>query len=346
MRDRISRISHPTKVDNHRVQIVLDLVEIAVIRIRDLSRDFALANALDVLSGDIQRTDDRIKRVVHPLHNLAIAALEFGGITARGKLAFDRGFGQCVGFGNQTAQCVERGLKRWRNFVLRVLGCDLSAEIADGDLLHRADDDVLQIVGKLIQGVGKDADFVAAVHFQTRAKAPFAQFLEHGYAFRQRTSDAPGDHQAQPQCEQYADDAPCDLDGLVAPDFLIRITVEFLGDLHLHVNQILQRIVNRDAGVVRRAIAHTCQSRFFVSRLEIFENLGNHLLVSCPLGIEFDQSIFFCLHQIRRAIIFDLFVHFDNVTRDLGFECGAVLGIEVKLVHVRADVVHGDLGAR
>ena len=74
------------------VQVVLDLVEVAVVGVGDLGRDVALGDAVHVLGGDVQRADHRVQRLVDALDDLAVVALVLGGIGAGGQLAFHGAF--------------------------------------------------------------------------------------------------------------------------------------------------------------------------------------------------------------------------------------------------------------
>ncbi len=73
------------------VQVVLDLVEVAVVVVGDLGRNVALRDPVNVLSGNIERADDRIQRGVYAIDDLTVIALMLGGVGASGQLAFDGG---------------------------------------------------------------------------------------------------------------------------------------------------------------------------------------------------------------------------------------------------------------
>ena len=66
------------------IEVVLDGVEITVVRIGDLGRDVALRDAVDVIGGDIQRPDDRIEGVIDALDDALEVALVLAGIGAGG----------------------------------------------------------------------------------------------------------------------------------------------------------------------------------------------------------------------------------------------------------------------
>ena len=67
------------RVDAH-VEIILDLIKIAVIAIGDLGRDVALGYPVNVLRGYVQRPDHRIQRVVKPFDNLTEITAVLGNV--------------------------------------------------------------------------------------------------------------------------------------------------------------------------------------------------------------------------------------------------------------------------
>ena len=73
------------------VEVVLDLVEVAVVGVGDLGRDVALGDPVDVVGGHVQRADDGVEGLVDALDDLAEVALVLGGVGAGGELAFDGG---------------------------------------------------------------------------------------------------------------------------------------------------------------------------------------------------------------------------------------------------------------
>jgi len=84
--------------DDERVQIVLDGVELAMIGVGDLRWHIALADAIHIIAGDIERCDHRIQNGVHPAHDVGIRALELVLVAALGQLSFLRCFGQAGQF--------------------------------------------------------------------------------------------------------------------------------------------------------------------------------------------------------------------------------------------------------
>ena len=72
------------------VQVVLDLVEIAVVIVGNLRRDIALGNAVHVFGGHIQGSDHCVQRAVDAFNDLAVFALVLRGVGARRQFAFHR----------------------------------------------------------------------------------------------------------------------------------------------------------------------------------------------------------------------------------------------------------------
>jgi len=76
-----------------QIEVVLDGVKVAVVRIGDLGRDVAFGNIVHVISGNVQRPNHRIQRFIDPFDDLAEIALVFGRIGACGQTTFDSGYG-------------------------------------------------------------------------------------------------------------------------------------------------------------------------------------------------------------------------------------------------------------
>ncbi len=53
------------------IQVILDLIEVAIVRIGNLRRNIALRYAVHILSCHIQRTNNRVKSCIYPFNNLA-----------------------------------------------------------------------------------------------------------------------------------------------------------------------------------------------------------------------------------------------------------------------------------
>ena len=76
------------------VEVVLDGVEIAVVGVGDFGGNIALADAVDITGGDVERADDGIEGVIDTLDDLAEVALVFCCVGAGGELAVHGGFGE------------------------------------------------------------------------------------------------------------------------------------------------------------------------------------------------------------------------------------------------------------
>ena len=71
---------------DQRVQVVLDGVEFAVVGVGDLRRKVALADAVHIVGGDIERRDDGVENGVYAAHDVGIGALELIRVAALGSL--------------------------------------------------------------------------------------------------------------------------------------------------------------------------------------------------------------------------------------------------------------------
>ena len=69
------------------VQVVLDLVEVAVVVVGDLRRDVALADPVHIFGSHVDRPDEGVDQVVDAADQLAPAAGELGRVAACRKLA-------------------------------------------------------------------------------------------------------------------------------------------------------------------------------------------------------------------------------------------------------------------
>ena len=65
-------------VDAH-VEVVLDLVEVALVSVGDLGRDIAFRDAVHVLGRHVQGLDDRVQHPIETLHDGTVATLEHVG---------------------------------------------------------------------------------------------------------------------------------------------------------------------------------------------------------------------------------------------------------------------------
>ena len=72
------------------VQVVLDLVEVAVVIVGDLRRDVPLGNPVDIFGCHVERSDDRIQRLVDAFDDLAEVTAMFGRIGTGIQFSFHR----------------------------------------------------------------------------------------------------------------------------------------------------------------------------------------------------------------------------------------------------------------
>ena len=76
------------------IEVILDGVEIAVVVVGDLRGNIARGNAIDVVGGHVQRSDDGVQRVVHALNDLAVVALMLVRVGTGRKLSLDARLGK------------------------------------------------------------------------------------------------------------------------------------------------------------------------------------------------------------------------------------------------------------
>src|SRR5512145_1858104 len=76
---------------NALIEVVLDFIEITVVAVGDFRRNIAFGDPVDVFGGDVERTDDGVKRIVHAGDDFLEVSLMFAGIGAGGQLSFHGG---------------------------------------------------------------------------------------------------------------------------------------------------------------------------------------------------------------------------------------------------------------
>ncbi len=92
---------------NALVQVVLDLVEVALIRLGNPGRVVPLGDAVHILGSHVQRPDHRIQGVVDPGDDLFEVALVLAGIGPGGEFARHRRLGEHAGVGHQGTDGVD-----------------------------------------------------------------------------------------------------------------------------------------------------------------------------------------------------------------------------------------------
>ncbi len=100
------------------IQVVFDLIEVALVVVRDSRRDVALADPVDVARRDVERADHGVQRPVDPLDDLAVDTLEGGGVPAGGQTPLHRGEGQLVRFLRHRTDRLDHALQRLAQDVL------------------------------------------------------------------------------------------------------------------------------------------------------------------------------------------------------------------------------------
>ncbi len=184
------------------VEVVLDLVEVAVVFVGDLGGDIALGDAVHIAGGHIEGADDGIQAVIHALYDLPVVALVLGGVGAGGQLAFDGGLVEHGGISDQRLQVGADLLQGRVDLVLGISSYPVTAQVALGDLLQ-ASHDALEVVCEAVHGLGQVADLIGALHLEARAQVALGHLLHHLHALAQGAGDGLGEDPADAHGEDY-----------------------------------------------------------------------------------------------------------------------------------------------
>ena len=114
------------------VQVVLQRVEVAVVRVGDLGRNIAARDVVHILGGHVQRANHRIQRVVHALHDLLVFAMVLRGVGTGGQLALHGRLGQPGGFAAHGLDGAHRFVQRQQHLphFIAGRGVNLHIEVA------------------------------------------------------------------------------------------------------------------------------------------------------------------------------------------------------------------------
>ncbi len=143
------------------IEVVLDFIEVAVVRIGDLLGDVALRDSIYVLGRHVQRTDDRIQCSIHTFDDGAEVALVLAGIGTSSQSARHSRFRQHVRIGDQRLDRVNALIEIVLDGVeVAVIGIgDLLWNVAFGNPIHAlgghgegANDGVERVVNALHDG--------------------------------------------------------------------------------------------------------------------------------------------------------------------------------------------------
>ena len=128
------------------VEVVLDLVEVAVVAVGDAGRDVALGDAVDVLGGHVEGPDDRVEGVVDALDDAEVVALVLGGVGAGCELALHGGHAEHVGVCDERVDGVDAAVEVVLDGVeVTVVGVgDLRGDVSLGD--------AIDVVGGHVEG--------------------------------------------------------------------------------------------------------------------------------------------------------------------------------------------------
>ena len=121
-----------------RVQVVLDVIEIAVVGIRDLLRNVPMADTIHVVRRHVERPDDRVQRCVHAFHDLAEIPLVFGRIRPCRQFAVHRRAGEHVRIGDHGVDRFDAHVQVVLDVIeIAVVGIrDLLRNISPADAIH------------------------------------------------------------------------------------------------------------------------------------------------------------------------------------------------------------------
>ena len=144
------------------VQVVLDLVEVAVVLVGDLRRDVALRDPVHVLGSHVQRADHGVERLVDAGDDLLVPALELFGVAARCEFALHGSLGQHLRFADQSAQRFHNLNERLAKRVLFGGSLHLNAHITSRDLLRQCGA-ILSHFGHGAEGSSQPTQFVLGV---------------------------------------------------------------------------------------------------------------------------------------------------------------------------------------
>ena len=137
------------------VQVILDLIKITIIGISYLRRNVAFADTVHIFSGNVDRADKRVAKIIDTTNQFTPAAGKFGGITASRKLTCHRRIYQPVRFCQQTTHRINAGIQVVFDFVEVTIICvsNFGWYVAFADTVHifsgnvdRADKRVAKII--------------------------------------------------------------------------------------------------------------------------------------------------------------------------------------------------------
>ena len=105
IREKICVGNEETDCNDTLVEIILDLVEVTVVRVRDLRRNIPFRDPVDILGSYIERSDYGIKGSVNPFNDLPEVSLMFCSICPGIEFSFYRCIREQVGIRNEAVDC-------------------------------------------------------------------------------------------------------------------------------------------------------------------------------------------------------------------------------------------------
>ena len=200
------------------VQVVLDLVKVAVVAVGDLGRDVTLRDSIHILGGHVEWADHGVQRLVDASDNLPVAALELLDVPAAREFAFHRRLGERFRLGDQLAQGFHDLDERLAKQILLGLHLYLNSQVSGRNLLRQAST-VLDHLGQAAKSPAQCSQFILAVQIDAHVDVAERQFLGGGLHRPDGIADDTSQQQSQANGQQDAhrhknqDHVPCGCGG-------------------------------------------------------------------------------------------------------------------------------------
>ena len=209
---------------NALVEVVLDLVEVAVVVVGDLRGHVALGDAVDVFGRHVDRGHEGIDQLVHAADQRAPAAAKLLGVSARLQLTVLGGLDQGVRLPQQAVHHVDALVEVVLDLVevaVVVVG-DLRGHVALGDAVDvfgrhvdRGHEGIDQLVGPVHDRpelCGNQIRVSARLELalDSRIDEPFRFTDQHG----KHLGNAPGDEECKNDSQEHTGKCQCDHRGL------------------------------------------------------------------------------------------------------------------------------------
>ena len=77
LHEHIRIINECIQIIDGKVQVVLDFIKVAIIRVGNLRGQISLGNTVDIVCSNVERSDDGVQSLVDAFNDLMVTALEF-----------------------------------------------------------------------------------------------------------------------------------------------------------------------------------------------------------------------------------------------------------------------------